>query len=45
MYTQPMAEEMIPKGSEVSVVISLGKLVGSKKDINKYKDLLDELDE
>ncbi|MCD4819605.1 MAG: PASTA domain-containing protein [Candidatus Cloacimonetes bacterium] len=45
MYSQPMAEEMIPKGSEIDVVISLGKLTGSKKNIKKYKNLLDELDE
>ncbi len=40
-----MADELIAKGSKVDVAISLGKLPGSKTNIEKYKNLLDEFEE
>ena len=43
MYSDPMAEETIAKGSSVNVIISLGNLPDSRKNLNKYKNLLDDL--
>ena len=40
IYSQPLADELIPKKSEVEVVVSLGKYTTSSGDDNKWKDLL-----
>jgi serine/threonine-protein kinase len=45
IFSQPMADELIAKGSEVDVAISLGKLPSSQANTEKYKNLLDELDD
>jgi hypothetical protein len=40
IYSQPLADELIPKKSEVEVIVSLGKYTTSSGDDNKWKDLL-----
>lgn len=40
IYTQPMADDLIPRGNEVKVIISLGKLSQDSYEKNKYKKLL-----
>jgi serine/threonine-protein kinase len=40
--SRPMADELIPKKSDVDVVISLGKYTTSSGDDNKWKNLLGE---
>jgi serine/threonine-protein kinase len=43
IYSQPFADELIPRNSTVQVIVSLGKLpqVSDKRD--EYKSLLDQL--
>jgi serine/threonine-protein kinase len=45
IFSQPMADELTAKGSEVEVAISLGKLPSSQANLEKYKNLLDETGE
>ena len=40
IYSQPMADELIPKKSSVKIIISLGKYTTSSGDDNKWKNLL-----
>jgi len=40
IYSQPMADELIPKKSKVEIIVSLGKYTSSSGDDNKWKDLL-----
>ncbi len=40
IYSQPMADELIPKKSNVDVIVSLGKYKTSSGDDNKWKNLL-----
>ena len=42
IYSQPMADELIPRKSRVKVIVSLGKYTTSSGDDNKWKDLLGE---
>lgn len=42
IYSQPMADELIPKKSEVEIIVSLGKYTSSSGDDNKWKELLGE---
>ncbi len=42
IYSQPMADELIPKKSSVKIIISLGKYTTSSGDDNKWKNLLGE---
>jgi len=42
IYSQPMADELIPKKSSVKIIISLGKYTSSSGDDNKWKNLLGE---
>ena len=44
IYSQPMADELIPKKSPIDVVISLGKYTSSSSSDNKWMDLLDDTD-
>jgi eukaryotic-like serine/threonine-protein kinase len=41
--SSPLADERIPKGNPVHVIVSLGKIQGGDNRYEKYKDLLDEL--
>ena len=41
IYSQPMADELIPKKSK-KIIISLGKYTTSSGDDNKWKNLLGE---
>jgi serine/threonine-protein kinase len=43
MLSNPLADERVPRGSSVDIIISLGKIEGSDSKYEKYKDLLDEL--
>ena len=43
--SSPLAEERIPRGSSVDVIISLGQIQGSNNKYDKYKDLLDDLNQ
>lgn len=43
IYSQPFADELIPRDSTVDVVVSLGKLPQASDKIDEYKSLLDEL--
>ena len=43
MYSQPMADELIARKSTVDVIISLGKLPSTKTNMDKYKNMLDDL--
>ncbi len=43
ILSSPLAEERIPKGSKVDVIISLGKIQGTDNKYDKFKDMLDEL--
>ena len=45
LYSQPMADELIPKRSAVNVVVSLGKYSTSSSSNDKWKNLLDDSDE
>lgn len=40
--SNPLAEQEVPRGSTVDVIISLGKIQASDDRSNRYKDLLDE---
>ena len=40
IYSQPMADELIPKKSNVKIIISLGKYTTSSGDDNKWRNLL-----
>lgn len=42
IYSEPNADALIAKKSEVDIVISLGKLAGSKTENNKWLNLLDD---
>jgi len=42
IYSQPMADELIPRKSEVEIIVSLGKYTTSTDGDNKWKDLLGE---
>lgn len=42
VLSNPLAEDRIPRGSAVDVIVSLGKIAGSNSKYDKYKDLLDE---
>jgi serine/threonine-protein kinase len=44
IYSQPMADELIPKKSSINIVISLGKYTSSLSSDNKWKNLLDDTD-
>jgi len=39
IYSQPMADELIPKKSSVTIIVSLGKYTTSSGDDNKWKNL------
>lgn len=41
IYSQPMADELIPRKSGVKIIISLGKYISSSGDDNKWKNLLE----
>ena len=41
IYSQPMADELIPRKSGVKIIISLGKYTSSSGDDNKWKNLLE----
>ena len=41
IYSQPMADELIPRTSGVKIIVSLGKYTSSSGDDNKWKNLLD----
>lgn len=42
VYTQPLADDMVPRGSEINIVISLGELPDATTDsIDRYRGLLD----
>ena len=38
----PLAEQEVPRGSKVDLIVSLGKMQGSDNRYDKYKDLLEE---
>lgn len=42
IFSQPMADELIPRKSEVEIIVSLGKYTTSTGDDNKWKELLGE---
>jgi eukaryotic-like serine/threonine-protein kinase len=42
ILSNPLAEQRIPRGSQIDVIVSLGKIQGNDKKYDKYKDLLDE---
>ena len=44
IYSQPMADELIPKKSSIDIVISLGEYTSSSSSDNKWKNLLDDTD-
>jgi len=41
IYSQPMADELIPRKSSVKIIVSLGKYTSSSGDDNKWKNLLE----
>ena len=41
IYSQPMADELIPRKSDVKITVSLGKYTSSSGDGNKWKNLLE----
>jgi len=45
IYSQPFADELIPRNSSVDVVVSLGKLPQVSDKREEYKSLLDQLNE
>ncbi len=42
IYSRPMADEMVPKSSEVDIIVSLGKYRSSNQSQDKWKQLLEE---
>ncbi len=42
IYSQPMAEELIAKNSEVKIVVSLGKFSNSSSSKDKWKNMLED---
>jgi len=38
----PLAEQEVPRGSKVDIIVSLGKMQGSDNRYDKYKDLLED---
>jgi len=43
ILSNPLAEQRIPRGSQIDVIISLGKIQGSDSKYDKYKDLLNDM--
>ncbi|MCF7858978.1 MAG: PASTA domain-containing protein [Candidatus Cloacimonetes bacterium] len=41
IYSQPMADELIARKSEVKIIVSLGRYTSASGDDNKWKNLLD----
>ena len=40
IYSEPYADDLIPRGGKVDVIISLGKLKSGSSNANKYKKFL-----
>ena len=40
IYSEPYADDLIPRGSKVNVIISLGKLKTPNTNLNKYRKIL-----
>lgn len=45
MYSQPIADDFIPRGSSVNIVISLGELPDASHRRDRYRSLLEESEE
>jgi len=43
ILSNPLAEQRIPRGSQIDIIISLGKFQGSDSKYDKYKDDLNDL--
>ena len=43
ILSSPLAEERIPRGNKIDVIVSLGKIQGTENKYDKFKDMLDEL--
>jgi eukaryotic-like serine/threonine-protein kinase len=44
ILSQPMADEFVPKGSSVSIVLSLGELPDATQRRDRYRDILDRVE-
>ena len=44
IYSQPLADDFVPRGSRVNIVISLGPLPDASQRRDRFRDILDGMD-
>ncbi len=45
IYSQPLADDFVPKGSAVNIIISLGELPDASHRRDRYRNILEGIDE
>jgi hypothetical protein len=45
MYSQPIADEFVPRGSKIDIIVSLGDLPDASQRRDRYRDILEGIDE
>jgi|SRR5690554_365352 len=45
MFSQPIADEFVPRGSSVDIIVSLGELPDASQRRERYRDILEGIDE